>query len=89
MCDAVSLDLFQDRIPFVVAERVSWKAMCDTLNQKFLAEVQTTKGLLKDHYFFLAQKIFGDNITSLEELQRCHVSWSQFNKVSQWVLLEG
>ncbi|XP_039221641.1 signal transducer and activator of transcription 6 [Crotalus tigris] len=69
-----------DRVPFVVAERVSWKAMCDTLNQKFLAEVQTTKGLLKDHYFFLAQKIFGDNITSLEELQRCHVSWSQFNK---------
>ncbi|KAG8129648.1 hypothetical protein E2320_016687 [Naja naja] len=62
-----------DRIPFVVAERVSWKAMCDTLNQKFLAEVQTTKGLLKDHYFFLAQKIFGDNITTLEELQRCHV----------------
>uniref|UniRef100_A0A8C6Y980 SH2 domain-containing protein n=1 Tax=Naja naja TaxID=35670 RepID=A0A8C6Y980_NAJNA len=54
--------------------------MCDTLNQKFLAEVQTTKGLLKDHYFFLAQKIFGDNITTLEELQRCHVSWSQFNK---------
>ncbi|KAL7989905.1 hypothetical protein Chor_012571 [Crotalus horridus] len=62
-----------DRVPFVVAERVSWKAMCDTLNQKFLAEVQTTKGLLKDHYFFLAQKIFGDNITNLEELQRCHV----------------
>ncbi|XP_070597071.1 signal transducer and activator of transcription 6 isoform X2 [Erythrolamprus reginae] len=69
-----------DRIPFVVAERVSWTAMCDTLNQKFLAEVQTTKGLLKEHYFFLAQKIFGDNITTLEELQRCHVSWSQFNK---------
>uniref|UniRef100_A0A8C5SEP0 Signal transducer and activator of transcription 6 n=2 Tax=Laticauda laticaudata TaxID=8630 RepID=A0A8C5SEP0_LATLA len=69
-----------DRIPFVVAERVSWKAMYDTLNQKFLAEVQTTKGLLKDHYFFLAQKIFGDNITTLEELQRCHMSWSQFNK---------
>ncbi|KAM6470645.1 signal transducer and activator of transcription 6 isoform 1-T3 [Liasis olivaceus] len=69
-----------DRIPFVVAERVSWKAMCETLNQKFLAEVQTTKGLLKEHYFFLAQKIFGDNLTSLEEFQRCHVSWSQFNK---------
>ncbi|KAH0629000.1 hypothetical protein JD844_010713 [Phrynosoma platyrhinos] len=69
-----------NRIPFVVAERVSWNDMCETLNQKFMAEVQTTKGLLKEHYFFLAQKIFGDNDASPEEFQKRPVSWSQFNK---------
>ncbi|XP_042304617.1 signal transducer and activator of transcription 6 isoform X2 [Sceloporus undulatus] len=69
-----------NRIPFVVAERVSWDDMCETLNQKFMAEVQTTKGLLKEHYFFLAQKIFGDSGASPEEFQKRPVSWSQFNK---------
>ncbi|KAF7240329.1 Signal transducer and transcription activator 6 [Varanus komodoensis] len=69
-----------NRIPFVVSERVSWDAMFDTLNQKFMAEVQTTEGLQKDHYFFLAQKIFDDNTATLEEFQKRHVSWSQFNK---------
>ncbi|XP_075301938.1 signal transducer and activator of transcription 6 isoform X1 [Opisthocomus hoazin] len=69
-----------DRVPFVVAERVPWEKMCDTLNLKFMAEVQTTKGLLKDHYFFLAQKIFNDHNASLEDFQSRNVSWAQFNK---------
>ncbi|XP_068777609.1 signal transducer and activator of transcription 6 isoform X2 [Struthio camelus] len=69
-----------DRVPFVVAERVPWEKMCDTLNLKFMAEVQTTKGLLKEHYFFLAQKIFNDHSTSLEDFQSRSVSWAQFNK---------
>ncbi|KAJ7317658.1 hypothetical protein JRQ81_003820 [Phrynocephalus forsythii] len=69
-----------NRIPFMVAERVSWGDMCETLNQKFMAEVQTTEGLHKEHYFFLAQKIFGDSGASPEELQNRQVSWSQFNK---------
>nr|XP_056705431.1 signal transducer and activator of transcription 6 [Euleptes europaea] len=70
----------KDRIPFVVRERVPWGDMCETLNQKFMAEVQTTKGLLKQHYFFLAQKIFNDNNASYEDFQNRCVSWSQFNK---------
>ncbi|KAJ6654720.1 hypothetical protein lerEdw1_006583, partial [Lerista edwardsae] len=74
------------RIPFMVTERVSWKAMCETLNQKFMAEVQTTNGLCKEHYFFLAQKIFGDRP---EDFQNLKVSWAQFNKVTQWVLKAG
>jgi len=74
--------LLQDRVPFVVAERVPWEKMCDTLNLKFMAEVQTTKGLLKDHYFFLAQKIFNDHNASLEDFQSRNVSWAQFNKVT-------
>uniref|UniRef100_A0A8C9U431 Signal transducer and activator of transcription n=1 Tax=Serinus canaria TaxID=9135 RepID=A0A8C9U431_SERCA len=69
-----------DRVPFVVAERVPWDKMCDTLNLKFMAEVQTTKGLLKEHYFFLAQKIFNDHSASPEDFQSRHVSWAQFNK---------
>ncbi|XP_068853757.1 signal transducer and activator of transcription 6 [Aphelocoma coerulescens] len=69
-----------DRVPFVVAERVPWEKMCDTLNLKFMAEVQTTKGLLKEHYFFLAQKIFNDHSARFEDFQSRHVSWAQFNK---------
>ncbi|XP_032939213.1 signal transducer and activator of transcription 6 [Catharus ustulatus] len=69
-----------ERVPFVVAERVPWDKMCDTLNLKFMAEVQTTKGLLKEHYFFLAQKIFNDHSASPEDFQSRHVSWAQFNK---------
>ncbi|NXD45748.1 STAT6 protein, partial [Copsychus sechellarum] len=71
-----------ERVPFVVAERVPWDKMCDTLNLKFMAEVQTTKGLLKEHYFFLAQKIFNDHSASPEDFQNRHVSWAQFNKVT-------
>ncbi|NWI13816.1 STAT6 protein, partial [Crypturellus soui] len=70
-----------DRVPFVVAERVPWEKMCDTLNLKFMAEVQTTKGLLKEHYFFLAQKIFNDHSAGPEDFQSRSVSWAQFNKV--------
>ncbi|NWJ04083.1 STAT6 protein, partial [Crypturellus undulatus] len=69
-----------DRVPFVVAERVPWEKMCDTLNLKFMAEVQTTKGLLKEHYFFLAQKIFNDHSAGPEDFQSRSVSWAQFNK---------
>ncbi|NWW08755.1 STAT6 protein, partial [Oreocharis arfaki] len=69
-----------DRVPFIVAERVPWEKMCDTLNLKFMSEVQTTKGLLKEHYFFLAQKIFNDHSARLEDFQSRHVSWAQFNK---------
>ncbi|XP_071585594.1 signal transducer and activator of transcription 6 isoform X4 [Heliangelus exortis] len=69
-----------DRVPFVVAEQVPWEKMCDTLNLKFMAEVQTTKGLLKEHYFFLAQKIFNDNSAKFEDFQNRRVSWAQFNK---------
>ncbi|NWZ87509.1 STAT6 protein, partial [Poecile atricapillus] len=69
-----------ERVPFVVADRVPWDKMCDTLNLKFMAEVQTTKGLLKEHYFFLAQKIFNDHSASPEDFQGRQVSWAQFNK---------
>ncbi|XP_053150008.1 signal transducer and activator of transcription 6 isoform X2 [Hemicordylus capensis] len=68
------------RIPFVVTERVSWKMMCETLNQKFMAEVQTTNGLCEEHYYFLAQKIFGDSGAAREDFENRSVTWAQFNK---------
>ncbi|KAB1269544.1 Signal transducer and activator of transcription 6, partial [Camelus dromedarius] len=70
-----------DRVPFVVAERVPWEKMCETLNLKFMAEVGTNRGLLPEHFLFLAQKIFNDNSLSMEAFQHRSVSWSQFNKV--------
>uniref|UniRef100_A0A8C4VJ06 Signal transducer and activator of transcription n=1 Tax=Gopherus evgoodei TaxID=1825980 RepID=A0A8C4VJ06_9SAUR len=54
-----------ERVPFVVAERVPWEKMCETLNLRFMAEVQTSKGLLPEHYFFLAQKIFNNSSCAL------------------------
>ncbi|XP_061062051.1 signal transducer and activator of transcription 6 isoform X1 [Eubalaena glacialis] len=69
-----------DRVPFVVAERVPWEKMCETLNLKFMAEVGTNRGLLPEHFLFLAQKIFTDNSLSMEAFQHRSVSWSQFNK---------
>lgn len=69
-----------DRVPFVVAERVPWEKMCETLNLKFMAEVGTNRGLLPEHFLFLAQKIFNDNSLSMEAFQHRCVSWSQFNK---------
>lgn len=69
-----------DRVPFVVAERVPWEKMCETLNLKFMAEVGTNRGLLPEHFLFLAQKIFNDNSLSIEAFQHRSVSWSQFNK---------
>ncbi|XP_064408538.1 signal transducer and transcription activator 6 isoform X2 [Latimeria chalumnae] len=69
-----------DRIPFVVPERVSWHQMCETLNMKFMMEVQTQRGLIKEHFIFLAQKMFADNSLNIEDFQNRHVSWAQFNK---------
>ncbi|XP_004466219.1 signal transducer and activator of transcription 6 [Dasypus novemcinctus] len=69
-----------ERVPFVVAERVPWEKMCETLNLKFMAEVGTNRGLLPEHFLFLAQKIFNDSSLSMEAFQHRSVSWSQFNK---------
>uniref|UniRef100_A0A7M4FXY4 Signal transducer and activator of transcription n=1 Tax=Crocodylus porosus TaxID=8502 RepID=A0A7M4FXY4_CROPO len=69
-----------DRVPFVVAERVPWERMCETLNLKFMSEVQTTRGLQPEHFFFLAQKIFNDHSAGPEAFTGRPVSWAQFNK---------
>ncbi|XP_069509662.1 signal transducer and activator of transcription 6 isoform X2 [Ambystoma mexicanum] len=69
-----------ERLPFIVAERVTWPKMCETLNMRFVSEVGTTQGLLSEHFIFLAQKVFNDNSLKVEDFQERLVSWSQFNK---------
>ncbi|GCC37453.1 signal transducer and activator of transcription 5B-like isoform X2 [Chiloscyllium punctatum] len=69
-----------ERLPFHVPDRVSWSQMCETLNMKFMAEVQSTQGLCKEHFVFLAQKIFDEQSYSMEDFTNRMVSWSQFNK---------
>ncbi|KAM4047394.1 signal transducer and activator of transcription 6 isoform 2-T5 [Anomaloglossus baeobatrachus] len=68
------------RQPFYVQEKVPWRKMCTTLNMKFMSEVGTKHELSNDHFWFLAQKIFGDNCLSYDDLKERHVSWTQFNK---------
>lgn len=70
----------QDRIPFVVPERVPWRMMYNTLNSKFVSEVQTKHNLDQYNQHFLAQKIF-DKPDFADDFSNMLVSWSQFNKV--------
>ncbi|XP_040281651.1 signal transducer and activator of transcription 6 isoform X1 [Bufo bufo] len=68
------------RRPFYVEEKVPWRKMCSTLNMKFTSEVGTKHELSADHFWFLAQKIFGDSCLSYDDLKERTVSWTQFNK---------
>ncbi len=70
----------QDRVPFVVPERVQWRMMCSTLNSKFTSEVETKHNLDQYNQHFLAQKIF-DKPDTGEDFSNVPVSWAQFNKV--------
>ena len=70
----------QNRIPFVVPERVLWLQMSMTLSRKFMSEVGTQRCLDENNLHFLAQKVFNKpDIT--EDFNTKHVTWSQFNKV--------
>uniref|UniRef100_A0A8C0XLC0 Signal transducer and activator of transcription n=1 Tax=Castor canadensis TaxID=51338 RepID=A0A8C0XLC0_CASCN len=63
------------RVPFAVPDK-----LCEALNMKFKAEVQSTRGLTKENLVFLAQKLFNSNSTHLEDYSTMSVSWSQFNR---------
>lgn len=76
----------QDRVPFVVPERVPWRMMYSTLNSKFTAEVQTQHNLDQYNQHFLAQKIF-DKPDFADDFSNMMVSWAQFNKVHTGVCL--
>ncbi|XP_029975048.1 signal transducer and activator of transcription 6 isoform X2 [Salarias fasciatus] len=68
-----------DRVPFVVPERVPWRMMYNTLNCKFISEVQTQHNLDQFNQHFLAQKIF-NKPDFADDFSNMMVSWSQFNK---------
>ncbi|XP_029769954.1 signal transducer and activator of transcription 5B-like, partial [Terrapene carolina triunguis] len=71
------------RVPFAVPEKVLWPQLCEALNMKFKAEVQSSRGLTKENLLFLAQKLFNSSSAQLEEYSAMAVSWSQFNRVSR------
>uniref|UniRef100_A0A8C8RCK7 Signal transducer and activator of transcription n=1 Tax=Pelusios castaneus TaxID=367368 RepID=A0A8C8RCK7_9SAUR len=68
------------RVPFTVPDKVLWPQLCEALNMKFKAEVQSSRGLTKENLLFLAQKLFNSSSTQLEEYSTMSVSWSQFNR---------
>ncbi|XP_006750777.1 signal transducer and activator of transcription 5A, partial [Leptonychotes weddellii] len=68
------------RVPFAVPDKVLWSQLCEALNMKFKAEVQSTRGLTKENLVFLAQKLFNNSSGHLEDYNGMSVSWSQFNR---------
>ena len=75
-------------MPFAVPDKVQWPQLCEALNMKFKAEVQSSRGLTKENLVFLAQKLFNSTSSHLEDYSSTTVSWSQFNRVSSSVLGE-
>lgn len=71
----------QGRVPFAVPDKVLWPQLCEALNMKFKAEVQSARGLTKENLVFLAQKLFSSSSSHLEDYSSMSVSWSQFNRV--------
>ncbi|NWX94493.1 STA5B protein, partial [Nothoprocta pentlandii] len=70
----------QGRVPFAVPDKVQWPQLCEALNMKFKAEVQSSRGLTKENLVFLAQKLFNSTSSHLEDYSSTTVSWSQFNR---------
>nr|XP_019603088.1 PREDICTED: signal transducer and activator of transcription 5B [Rhinolophus sinicus] len=68
------------RVPFAVPDKVLWPQLCEALNMKFKAEVQSNRGLTKENLVFLAQKLFNSSSNHLEDYNSMSVSWSQFNR---------
>ncbi|XP_016057500.1 PREDICTED: signal transducer and activator of transcription 5B-like [Miniopterus natalensis] len=68
------------RVPFAVPDKVLWPQLCEALNMKFKAEVQSNRGLTKENLLFLAQKLFNSSSSHLEDYNSMSVSWSQFNR---------
>lgn len=68
-------------MPFAVPDKVLWPQLCEALNMKFKAEVQSNRGLTKENLVFLAQKLFNNSSSHLEDYSGLSVSWSQFNRV--------
>uniref|UniRef100_I3M8F2 Signal transducer and activator of transcription n=1 Tax=Ictidomys tridecemlineatus TaxID=43179 RepID=I3M8F2_ICTTR len=68
------------RVPFAVPDKVLWPQLCEALNMKFKAEVQSNRGLTKENLVFLAQKLFNSSSAHLEDYNSMSVSWSQFNR---------
>uniref|UniRef100_A0A4W3GRS1 Signal transducer and activator of transcription n=1 Tax=Callorhinchus milii TaxID=7868 RepID=A0A4W3GRS1_CALMI len=70
------------RVPFVVPDKVLWPQLCEALNMKFKAEVQSNRGLSEENLVFLAQKAFSSSGIHADDYNNMTISWSQFNRES-------
>ncbi|MGH0156592.1 UNVERIFIED_CONTAM: hypothetical protein FKN15_031763 [Acipenser sinensis] len=69
------------RVPFSVPDKVLWPQLCEALNMKFKAEMQSSRGLSEENLVFLAQKAFSSSSINPEEYRSMTMTWSQFNRV--------
>lgn len=72
----------QGRVPFLVPDKVLWPQLCDAINMKYKAEVQSNRGLSEENLVFLAQKAFSSSSNNPDDYRNMTMTWSQFNRVS-------
>jgi hypothetical protein len=63
----------------MVPDKVLWPQLCEALNMKYKAEVQSKRGLSDENLMFLATKAFSSNPES--DCRNMTMTWSQFNRV--------
>uniref|UniRef100_A0A672RA13 Signal transducer and activator of transcription 3-like n=1 Tax=Sinocyclocheilus grahami TaxID=75366 RepID=A0A672RA13_SINGR len=75
------------RVPFIVPDKVLWPQLCEALNMKYKAEVQSNRGLSEENLVFLAQKAFSSSSVNPEDYRNMTITWSQFNRVNTLLAL--
>uniref|UniRef100_A0A3P9ADF0 Signal transducer and activator of transcription n=1 Tax=Esox lucius TaxID=8010 RepID=A0A3P9ADF0_ESOLU len=70
------------RVPFLVPDKVLWPQLCEALNMKYKAEVQSNRGLSEENLVFLAQKAFSSSSINPDDYRNMTMTWSQFNRES-------
>uniref|UniRef100_A0AAZ3QXC8 Signal transducer and activator of transcription n=1 Tax=Oncorhynchus tshawytscha TaxID=74940 RepID=A0AAZ3QXC8_ONCTS len=70
------------RVPFIVPDKVLWPQLCEALNMKYKAEVQSNRGLSEENLVFLAQKAFSSTSINPDDYRGMTMTWSQFNRES-------
>uniref|UniRef100_A0A671XR78 Signal transducer and activator of transcription n=1 Tax=Sparus aurata TaxID=8175 RepID=A0A671XR78_SPAAU len=70
------------RVPFLVPDKVLWPQLCDAINMKYKAEVQSNRGLSEENLVFLAQKAFSSSSNNPDDYRSMTMTWSQFNRES-------
>lgn len=78
---AVFSACLQGRVPFLVPDKVLWPQLCEVINMKYKAEVQSNRGLSEENLVFLAQKAFSSSSNNPDDYRSMTMTWSQFNRV--------
>lgn len=81
------LRVLQGRVPFLVPDKVLWPQLCEVINMKYKAEVQSNRGLSEENLVFLAQKAFSSSSNNPDDYRSMTMTWSQFNRVRNGLFL--